>query len=374
MHSRSEIKAGAVIVIAMALTAIVTVAAGRFGEFTKKKQTIQVLFTDVQGLKVDDPVQVMGLERGKVLSIDVASFTDVTGAVIPAVRVTAKVVYPEPFAEDTKITIDRTLTGNTVLKVEPGRDKVKIADGKDIMGLGAISITELANKAGVMAKRLDDFLADITDRSISASIKATMMNLKGISEDAKTVTASLSHSIPGIEKSLVSGVSNLDNISASLKYAISGNKEKISDTISNVHAVSKSVVNITGNVDRIVDKNQDKIESMLVNLEKSSSNLKTLTREVRWQPWVLLNKPDEVEIRERSVYNSALEFSEGAENLNATVKHLVKLIAAESRSDTPLSKEREEELKRLMAQIRENLDKSAALERKIWSTLHDKSK
>ena len=90
---------------------------------------------------------------------------------------------------------------------------------------------------------------------------------------------------------------------------------------------------------------------------------------MRWQPWVLLNKPDETEIRERSVYNSALEFSEGAENLNSSVKELSG-IASQSGSNP----EQSARLKKLLEQISENLQKSADLERKIWADLTDKSK
>ena len=368
MQARSEVKAGAVIVVSFILLLMVVISAGRFSQMFKKKQTLHVLFSDVQGLKVDDPVQVMGLEQGKVQSMGVYQYKDEVGLVIPMVEITAEVAYSEAFPKDSKITIDRSLTGNTALKIEPGRETEKFAVDQKVIGLGAVSVSDLANKAGIMTKRLDDFLADLTDKNISGAVRTLVINLKQISEQAKSITSSLAQSIPGTEKNLMISLRNIEKISQTMDQLVFSNKDKIAGMIQNLNSSAESVASATKGVEKVIAKSEDKIHGTLANVEKATSNIKVVTREVRWQPWILLNKPDEVEIKERSIYNSALEFSEGAESLNSTVKQL--LVLVNSRDQSPESQDR---YKNLVSQIHENLDKSTALERKLWSTLTDKS-
>jgi ABC-type transporter Mla subunit MlaD len=368
MQARSEVKAGAVIVVSFILFLVVVVSAGHFSQMFKKKQVLHVLFSDVQGLKVDDPVQVMGMEQGKVQSMGVYQYKDESGLLVPMVEIVADVVYPDSFPQDTKITIDRSLTGNTALKIDPGRAKERFAPDQMIMGLGAVSVTELANKAGIMTKRLDDFLADLTDKNISGAVRALVINLKQISEQAKSVTSSLAQSIPGTEKNLMASLSNVEKISHSVEQLVGDNKGKIAEMIQDLKTSAGSISGATRAVEKVVVKNEDKIHGTLANIEKATSNIKTLTREVRWQPWVLLNKPDEVEIKERSIYNSALEFSEGAESLSSTVKQLLVLVNSRDQSA-----EGQQRYQKLMNQIHENLEKSTNLERKLWSNLTDKS-
>lgn len=368
MQVRSEVKAGIVILISLFLFGGVLVSVGKFGEIFKKKQKVVVLFSDVQGLKVDDPVQFMGLERGRVDSIEVSHYQDEAGFTLPAIEVTAQLTYADALPADSKITVDRSLTGNTALKIEPGRSKDVLASGQKFMGLGAVSMTEIASKAGVMAKRLDEFLSDLTSRDMSGSIRAVISNLKQVSMDAKLVTSSLGQSIPSTEKNLVSAMKNIADVAKTVDDVVAGNKDKLNGMVKSLASTTASIAKASNNLDLILEKNRDKIGGSLAHVEKATSNLKALTREVRWQPWVLLNKPDEVEIKERSVYNSALEFSEGAETLNNTVKELLQYV-----NNKDGSKDNQKKYAEILSKIHENLEKSEALERKLWVSLTDKA-
>lgn len=368
MQARSEVKAGVVILVSLLLLGGVLVSVGKYSEIFKKKQKVVVLFSDVQGLKVDDPVQFMGLERGRVSSIEISSYQDDGGFTVPAIEVIAQLTYPDALPSDSKITVDRSLTGNTALKIEPGRSTTKLAADQRFMGLGAVSMTEIASKAGVMAKRLDEFLSDLTNRDMSGAIRAVIGNLKQVSIDAKTVTASLGQSIPNTEKNLVSAMKNIAEVTRTVEEVVAGNKEKLNGIVRSLASTTDSVAKASNNVDQILEKNREKIGGSLAHVEKATSNLKALTREVRWQPWVLLNKPDEVEIKERSVYNSALEFSEGAENLNNTVRELIQYV-----NNKEAGKDGQKRYAEILNKIHQNLEKSEALERKLWASLTEKA-
>lgn len=340
------------------------IATSNLSHWVQRKEIIHVYFSDVQGLKKDNPVQIMGLESGRVLDISVTSMTAEDGQKIPAVEVVAKVVYPEAFSKDTKISVDKSLTGSTVLKIVPGRAPEKFASNDKIHGIAPVSMTELANKAGLVANRVDEFVADLTDKNITGAIRAAMINVKTITDDLKSVSASLSHSLPLAEKSLVDGLKNIKEVSGALNESVVGNKEKISDLIQNVHSSSESLARIGKTVDKLVEGGAPKLSSAMSNVDKTSANLKAVSREIRWQPWLLLKKPEDIEVKERSVYNTALEFSEGAETLSQAVRDMVALSNSPSRSPA-----QEDHLKRLKGQIDELLQKSTDLQRRVWVDL-----
>jgi len=373
LQVRSSAKAGAVILIGVVLSTTILIAAGRWGGAFKKKQTLHVLFADVQGLKIDDPVQVMGLELGKVSSIAVTHYKDEAGNRIAAVEVTAKVDYPDAFSKDTKVLVDRTLTGSTVLSVAPGRASEKIAADEKLFGVAPVSMTELAGKAGIIAQRLDDFVADMTDRKLLSSARIALVNLGEVSEIAKSVMASLSRSIPGTEKGLVATVRNFEQISTTMSQSLAGNKDRINETVVNLRTASESLARAGSATDKLISANREPISHAIANADKTSANMKALSREVRWQPWLLLHKPGMDEVRERNAYNAALELSEGAESLNVSVKELESFMSLpEVRSGAV--KVDTEKFNDLIAQVHDNLGKSVALERKLLQVLADKAK
>ncbi len=371
MKTRSEIKAGAVILAALFLGCVILVASGNWSSFFKKKQTLHVLFTDVQGLKVDDPVQVMGLELGKVTSIEVTDYKDEAGLRAAAVEVTAVMAYPEPFSKDTRVGVDRSLTGSTALTVEPGRAPEKIGPEGKITGAAPVAITELAKKAGSIVRRIDDFVAVMADKEMAGAARAAMVNLKETSELAKSVMASLNRSIPAAEHGLVNTVKNMEQLSGTANTALSGSKDRITDTVDKFHAASESMARAGRTADEIMVKSRDPLVRAFANADKASANLKALTREVRWQPWLLLKKPDKVSERERGIYNAALDFSEGADSLNSSVKELIVFMDAANAKSGGTGADAEK-FKSLLEQAHDNMEKSVALERKLWKDLTEK--
>ncbi len=371
MRTRSEIKAGAVILGALFLGGLILVASGNWSSAFKKKQTLRILFTDVQGLQVEDPVRVMGLELGKITGIEVTHFTDAAGRRAAAVEVTARVTYAEAFAKDTEAAVDRTLTGITVLTVVPGRSPEKLQPGEKLTGVEPVAFTELAKTAGTIVRRIDDFVALVADKEMAGAAHAAVVNLKETSELARSVMASLNRSVPAAESGLVNTVKNLEQFTGTVNASFSGSKDRLADAVVKFQAASGSLARAGENVDKIVLKSRDPLTRSIFNAESATANLKSLTRQVRWQPWLLLKKPDKASERERGVYNAALDFSEGADSLNNSVKELVVLMSAANAGGggTAVDTER---FKGLIEQVHGNLERSVALEKKLWIGLTEK--
>lgn len=367
-ENRSELKAGSVIVIGIILLGTVLMAVSKAGSFFTKKEKLRIYFSDVQGLKVDDPVQVMGMECGRVTGIKVDSYRDTAGMKVPSVEVSIEVDASEGFATDTKFSIDRSLTGTTVMKIEPGRLAEKLSPKQIVIGQAPVGMTELANKAGLIANRLDEFVSDFADRNLSGAIRAAAMNIKQITENAKQVTESLRLDFPETSKNLARGMRNFQDLTGSLKQALNGNEEKLKNTIQSMSQLTASLVKVSSELEDLLKHERENLHSTFSNISKASENVKTVTREVRWQPWVLLNKPDEVEIAERSTYNTALELSEGATHLREAAVALGQLGAESSKMAT------QNEYLRLLEEMKSSLQKANELEHKLWKNLYERGK
>jgi len=364
MKTRSEIKAGAVMLAGLLLGGLVLSAAGRWDTAFKKKQTLKVLFTDVQGLREGDPVQVMGLALGKVTGIEVVRFRN-AGGPGAAVEVTARIVYPEAFPADTAAAVDRTLTGNTVLSVTPGRSERGLAPGERLAGAAPVSMKELAGTAGSIARRLDEFVDTVADKEMAGAALAAVVNLRESSELAKSVMASLNRSVPATERAIVNSAKNLEEFSGTM----AGGKEELAASLTNLSAASRSLARAGESADLVLAKSRDPLISVFSNADRTSANLKSLSRQVRWQPWLLLKKPGKEAEHDRAIYNAALDFNEGACTLNDSVRELA--ARAEAGQNAGAAEDRAK-FETLVRQARENMDKSAALERRLWQGLAEK--
>ncbi|OGR75660.1 MAG: hypothetical protein A2X32_03320 [Elusimicrobia bacterium GWC2_64_44] len=346
------------------LGGLVLSVAGRWDTAFKKKQTLKVLFTDVQGLRAGDPVQVMGLALGKVTGMEVVRFRDAAGPGA-AVEVTARIVYPEAFPADTAAAVDRTLTGNTVLSVTPGRSERGLAPGARLQGAAPVSMKELAGTAGSIARRIDDFVDVMADKEMSGAALAAVVNLKETSELARSVMASLNRSVPATERAIVNSAKNLEEFSGTM----AGGGGQLSESFANLSAASRSLARAGENADLVLEKSRDPLISAFSNADKTSANLKSLSRQVRWQPWLLLKKPGKAAEHDRAIYNAALDFNEGACTLNDSVKALAARAADGEKGGGGVDQAK---LEALVRQARENMEKSAALERRLWQGMAEK--
>ena len=83
--------------------------------------------------------------------------------------------------------------------------------------------------------------------------------------------------------------------------------------------VKKTVANtrdITATGRSIVIDNRSKFDSMISSLKATGDNLKAATTEIRHSPWRLLYKPGPGEVANLNLYDTARQFSEGANSLN----------------------------------------------------------
>ncbi len=112
--------------------------------------------------------------------------------------------------------------------------------------------------------------------------------------------------------------------------------------------------------------NRVSVEEMVMNLKSMSANLNAAAKEIRRNPWRLLEKPSDKEIRSQNLYDATRAFSEGAGELDDAVGRLSAL--RESRPEG--IKADDPDLTRLREQLHGSFEKLHAAENKLWEELN----
>jgi len=193
----NEFKTGLLVIVALVGAIWMLLKTGDFN-LSKQEYEIGVVFNDVAGIEKDAPVQIAGVEVGRVLDINL-KYDEGT-------KVLLKVCLSNyaKIRKDSEITISTLgLMGEKFVKIEGGsKDSEFIKPNTIVVGKDPFNFDKLAEQAGEIAKTLDDTLKDVksftnnlnsvvTDNkkgvsSIVSNLEATSQNFKDFSEDIKT--------------------------------------------------------------------------------------------------------------------------------------------------------------------------------------------
>lgn len=354
--TKEEVKTGFVIILGIVIFSGIFFAISGQQSFFQKTQEITIHFYDIRGLKEGDPIQIMGMEKGHVTEIQTILVDDIKmGKKKPMVKVVGEFRYDHKLTDESLIFVDSSLTGTTVLKIEPGTGN-PVDNNIVFEGARATSFNEIGQKAGLLIGRIETFINSLTNKDLTNSIQKNIFNLEDSTKNLKKVISAVNNILVPNENKLASGFSSASDF----LMAVGKNKKKVSDILTHLASSSK-------NIDEFLAKNKSDIDKITKNLRKTSSHIKVASREVKWQPWILLKDPDEVEIKERNIYNSALEFNEGAESLALAVEQLKKL-----QSRSPQSSKNSNHINKLLNDISKSIKSLKKAQEDIWASLNVK--
>lgn len=231
MKLNNETKIGLLVAVALLFLSWMTFKSRDFSA-VQGSYEIKADFYNTEGLEVNSPVTLNGLEVGRVQDI--------------------KLVY----GDETKVRLSLKLKDN--VRVYPGT-KVYIKN----MGLMGEKYVAILSKAGK-----GDFLP-----SGSVIIGEEPASFEKILGDSQIIAA------------------NLKEISERINERLRVNSQAI-DTI--LIEMSKSMTNISsisGNLDMSIKNNKDLIDDFMVNLDSASQNLEELSFDLKVNPWKLMYKP-----------------------------------------------------------------------------------
>ena len=246
----------------------------------------------------------------------------------------------------------------------------------------------IRNIAATITKQMD--MKDKT--ALMSKIRVAVQNLVASSQNLQAITKNLKaetdvHNPASLLSKAHSIASHVEDVSSTAAEVVKNVKPDIEKTISRVRQYTErdiadilttlrqsntkiaSIVadlKIASSCARdIIVLNRDKIDKTIMNMKSVSANLEAAAKEIRRNPWRLLQKPSEKELRDENLYDAARVFAEGAEKLNEALAELKALRQARPEG----IKATDPELARIQEHLRMTFEKFRLAEDALWKTL-----
>jgi len=185
-----EIKIGMFITVGLV---ILIVFIGSIGDFYPLRNTyrLEIYFENVGGLKKSSPVKMAGVDAGVVESISIVE-PDAEGSPVK-IRVGTRINESIKIPQDSEAYVSTLgLLGERYIEIYPGLEQDNyLRDGDKLEGRCTISLREIMNSGKDIAKSLKNILGnveDITDdEEFRESLKVSIENLEGATGEIKSI-------------------------------------------------------------------------------------------------------------------------------------------------------------------------------------------
>ena len=273
-----EIWVGLFVVAGLAAT-IVTLAVMTDAALFRGRYIITTNVPDAGGIRKGDPVQMRGVNIGRIMGFTIAP---------QGVTMRLEIEGEYPIAKDSRVEVKASgLLGGMVAEVIPGAAAEKAGWGDSLPGASGIGLFDkmdtLAGEADKVAQKVQGLLSDETVKDLqggAAGARRSLEQLQAILKEQRgelrTLTASLRRSAEGMEKvttgpELERTVKRVDELA-----------QKLDGTIGTLDRSSKSLESILGRMDRgegtLGKLSTD--DTLYKNASEASANLNKATVEL----------------------------------------------------------------------------------------------
>ncbi|MDW8436435.1 MAG: MlaD family protein [Chloroherpetonaceae bacterium] len=268
---KPELKVGlAVSVAALVLWLVISWAKDvRVGQ-----QTVNILFPNVSGLQIGDPVTVRGMKAGKVESIQILQTgVNVRVSLLPDIK-----LYRNATA---KLTMLELMTGKKIELSTGTSDAGELQSGDIIQGAFAADVPTLVGYAGEAADTLRYLIADlqlvlrnanavIGDPDLREDLKISVRNLRVITEDLKAISRDLRQTdIKSLVAKIDQTLTTIDALVKDLQPQLNGAVQDVRKTVKNADDLIASLKQLS---DRL-QQDRNSLVGKVLNDEKFVAKL-----------------------------------------------------------------------------------------------------
>jgi len=276
----TEAKVGLFVLVGLIILGYMSFQVGKQTFGWKKGYTLEVVFDSAAGLLKDAPVQIAGVEVGRVESITLKD-----GKALLKLRIGANVKLEKDVIASIKT---QGILGDKYIEISPGtRGSAALAPGEQISQTERpMDIDRLLYQIGLIAEDI---------RGVTSSLNRVMASqtgeeaLSGILGNAKDLTRNLNNVIVSNEAVLRAALENTRLLTGNLNQVVTKNDEKVSEVIDILKAASHemektfaALSELTGSVNRgegtlgqlLKDKSTlDKLNKTLASLEEMTEKI-----------------------------------------------------------------------------------------------------
>jgi phospholipid/cholesterol/gamma-HCH transport system substrate-binding protein len=345
-YRSSEVKSGFFIFISMMGLIVMIFMLGNLQDYFKPKRMLRIVFNATGGIEVGAPVRYAGLDIGSVKDIELLGDAKTHDRVVAVTEVNPKISIKKD-----SIAIIKTsgLMGGLYIDVRPGTQGSPVLAGKEeLIGQDSFEIAKIGDMATEVVleiRRFTKLTEDlVTDgRSTLKHVRTSLHNVdKILAENRKYVRANMENALNISEKvsdmleknsgKLQSTFDHVASVSEKTDTLFTDKDAEIREIITQMHSLTRemeilladtrpgvtSLINsmeanaqeITTDIDRtatsveqtlgqgnsIMVENRRNLLLLLQNMNETSRNLKSLTEDLKRNPWKLVRKSDEVAV------------------------------------------------------------------------------
>jgi phospholipid/cholesterol/gamma-HCH transport system substrate-binding protein len=283
-NSRRELRAGLVVVAAVAgYMGLVSLAGGGPG-FLAPRRSIDVIFRDGQGVRVGSPVRVAGIDAGRVTAVDLK---EVDGILRARVRLSVTAELASRLKQDVKVTIQSGLTGTPCVNVvSSGASGVALVPGQVVQGVESSFFDPVLEQVGlgpVERSHLSHTIAEVrkTVDETGPRLKGILAQLQdaasGLRETSDTVRPAIESAVGRVEHvaqtideaKLDQTIRRVDALLADVGAVVSESRPMLGQTLTNVR-------DLTGRTNQMVAAEGPKVSALLTGLGTTRTKVDTL--------------------------------------------------------------------------------------------------
>ncbi len=236
----------------------------------EKRYTVYMVFDDIQGLNNKSQVRIAGVEVGQVEKVELQE---------GRAKVTAKIKGDVPIYLNAVVRVKLIgLIGSQFLDLNPGTpEAAKVKDGDTVYGATTRSLSDLIDKMSELVEGKNG------KPGIGDDLKATMSNLRSVTDSLNFAIGMQRDEIKGIVKNLHSFTVDLKGLASDMHEITSEKKADIEMAITKLRSVLERVDDMLAKVQRgegpvgklLSDKEMgEEVKKTVSNLKDTSESAK----------------------------------------------------------------------------------------------------
>jgi phospholipid/cholesterol/gamma-HCH transport system substrate-binding protein len=276
----TEVKVGLFVAVGIAVLAYMTIRLGDFKFGEEKGYEIWAVFDHATGLKKGAPVEMAGIQIGKVERISLYE---------NRARVSMRVANAVSLPIDSSAFIrTRGVLGDKYISVEAGSQGApKLKNGQELTKAQVpTDLDEVMSKIGSIASDVKDLTSSLR---VSIGSPESQRNISESLANIKEITGALKDVVADNQMRLRNVIVNLEKFSQDMSQLSGQNKQALAETIQNFRAVSgqldRTIYALTSVAEKI-DNGQGTIGALvndrqtIDNLNKTLASLKDISQKI----------------------------------------------------------------------------------------------
>ncbi len=285
---------------------------------------------------------------------------------------------PDSLLAQIKTQLDPRLSGSLIAKIHNSLGDINAITTNIKRTVDPTAEAALVSKLGNILDNLNALTRALraqvdpaSDRNILAKVH---QGLDHIDTGLQDLVATITENRPDIRQAVESATHVAVTVDQSILPVVQAefDRSRAKSLLSQVHnafdhidtALADAVV-VTDKARRIATLGEDRVLSVIENINQASQHLKAVSKDLRQAPWRLIHKPDATETRESNILDAVREFAEASAHLDESAKNLDALLEANHGQLAP----DDPTLNNIRQKLAETLKRFTAAEEALWNRL-----